>query len=71
MLFSRKGKLKREFDEKLVQLMRQTKDDWHNAKTVEGLSDDYDLNIEAQRKAAEAIHFFLFKEAKIRKVNIK
>lgn len=71
MLFKRKGKLKREFDDKLIQLMKETKDDWNNAKVVEGLVDDYDLNVIAQRKAAESIHFYLFKEARIRKILIR
>lgn len=64
MFFSRKGKLKKEFDEKLVNLMKETKEDWHNAKVIEELSDDFNLDIEAQRKAAESVHFFLFKEAR-------
>ncbi|WP_042479242.1 YaaL family protein [Bacillus ndiopicus] len=71
MFFSRKGKLKKEFDEKLVSLIKGTKEDWHNARVIEDLSDDFNLDVEAQRKAAESVHFFLFKEARIRRVNIK
>lgn len=71
MFFSRKGRLKREFDERLVQLIKETKDDFHHAKTLEELIDDYNLDVIAQRKAAESIHFYLFKEARIRRVIIK
>ena len=71
MFFSHKGKLKKEFDGKLVQLIKDTKDDWTNAKVIEGLVDDYDLEVLAQRKIAESIHFYLFKEARIRKILIK
>ncbi|HWK21617.1 MAG TPA: YaaL family protein [Ureibacillus sp.] len=71
MIFSRKGKLKREFDEKLVNLIKETKDDWNNAKVIEDLVDDYDLDVIAQRKITESIHFYLFKEARIRKILIK
>ena len=71
MIFSRKGKLKREFDEKLVDLIKETKDDWNNAKVIEELVDDYDLEVIAQRKIAESVHFYLFKEARIRKILIK
>ena len=71
MLFSRKGKLKKEFDEKLVLLLKETKDDLHNAKVIDELSDDYNIDIMAQRKVAESIYFYLFKEARIRKVVIK
>ena len=71
MLFSRKGKLKKEFDEKLVSLIKETKDDWSNGKAIEELSDDFNQHIIVQRKIAESIHFYLFKEARIRKVIIK
>ncbi|MGM9949291.1 MAG: YaaL family protein [Lysinibacillus sp.] len=71
MFFSRKGRLKREFDEKLVRLIKETKDDFHHARALEDLVDDYNLDVIAQRKAAESIHFYLFKEARIRRVIIK
>ena len=71
MLFSRKGKLKKEFDENLVQLIKVTKDDLNHAKVMEELSDDYNLEVIAERKIAESIHFYLFKEARIRRVIIK
>lgn len=67
-LFSRKGKLKKEFDEKLIQLMKETKDDWNNAKILEELTEDYNLDVIAQTKLAESLHFYLFKEARIRKI---
>ncbi|AHN20081.1 DUF2508 family protein [Lysinibacillus sphaericus] len=71
MFFRNKGKLKREFDEKLVNLIKQTKEDLQQAKLIEELLNDYDLEVIAQRKAAESIHFYLFKEARIRRVLIK
>ncbi|MFJ5768170.1 MULTISPECIES: YaaL family protein [unclassified Lysinibacillus] len=71
MFFRNKGKLKKEFDEKLVNLIKETKEDLQQAKVIEELLNDYDLEIIAQRKAAESIHFYLFKEARIRRVLIK
>ena len=71
MLFSRKGKLKKEFNHKLVLLLKETKDDFHNAKVIEGLSDDYNIEVTVQRKIAESIYFYLFKEARVRKVVMK
>jgi hypothetical protein len=71
VLFSRKGRLKKEFDEKLVSLIKETKEDWSNGKVIEELSDDFNQDIIVQRKIAESIHFYLFKEARIRKVIIK
>ncbi len=71
MFFSRKGQLKKEFDDKLVRLIKETKDDYHNAKVMEELIDDYNLDVIVQRKMAESVHFYLFKEARIRRVIIK
>lgn len=71
MFFSRKGQLKKEFDDKLVRLVKETKNDYHNAKVMEELMDDYNLDVIAQRKMAESVHFYLFKEARIRRVIIK
>lgn len=71
MFFSRKGQLKKEFDDKLVRLIKETKDDYRNAKVMEELMDDYNLDVIAQRKMAESVHFYLFKEARIRRVIIK
>ena len=71
MLFSRKGKLKKEFDEKLVSSIKETKEELQSAKAIEGLMADYSLDIIAERKKAESIHFYLYKEARIRRVLIK
>lgn len=71
MLFSRKGKLKKEYDHKLVLLLKEMKDDLNNAKVIEELTDDYNIDVIAQRKIAESMYFYLFKEARIRKVVIK
>ena len=71
LFFSRKGRLKKEFDDKLVRLIKETKDNYHNAKVMEELMDDYNLDVIAQRKMAESVHFYLFKEARIRRVIIK
>ncbi|WP_016992633.1 DUF2508 family protein [Lysinibacillus sp. YS11] len=54
-----------------MNLIKETKEDLQQAKIIEELMDDYDLGVIAQRKTAESIHFYLFKEARIRKVLIK
>jgi hypothetical protein len=69
-MFSRKGKLKKEYDEQLARLMNDTKKEWHQAKELESLIDDYDLNVIVQRKIAESKHFYLFKEARTRKIKL-
>ena len=71
MLFTRKGKLKKEFDEKLVSSIKETKENLQSAKVIEGLTDDYNLDVIAERKKAESIHYYLYKEARVRRVLIK
>ncbi|RLQ81600.1 YaaL family protein [Planomicrobium sp. Y74] len=71
MLFSRKGKLKKEFDEQLISHFFAAKQELQVAKEMEGMSDDYDLYIIAKRKIAESKHLFLLKEARLREVKIK
>lgn len=71
MFFRSKGKLKKEFDDKLVHLIKETKEELQQAKIIEELLDDYDLEPIAQRKLSESIHYYLFKEARIRRVLIK
>ncbi|MCZ8538616.1 MULTISPECIES: YaaL family protein [Paenisporosarcina] len=70
-MFFKKAKLKKEFDSKLISLMKETKDDWQQSQIIEELMDDYELSIIAQRKIAESKHFFLYKEARIRKILLK
>ena len=71
MLFSKKGKLKKEFDERLVSSIKETKEGLQSAKVYEGLMADYSLDVIAERKKMESIHFYLYKEARIRRVLIK
>lgn len=71
MFFSRKGKLKKEYDERLVQSIKTVKDDLNNAKVMEDLMDEVNLDVSVQTKTAESLYFYLLKEARIRKVIIK
>lgn len=71
MFFSRKGKLKKEFDEQLIAQFFDAKQELYVAKEMEEMSDDYDLYIIAKRKIAESKHLFLLKEARLREVKIK
>ena len=71
MFFSKKGKLRKAYDEKLALTVKATKGDFQNAKVIESLMDDYNLDAIAQRKAAESVHFYLYKEARIRRIILK
>ncbi|MBM7707797.1 YaaL family protein [Chryseomicrobium aureum] len=70
-LFSRRGKLKQEFDTRFIRLLEETRADWHTAQMVESHLDDYNLDAIAKRKAMESIHFYLYAEAKRRQVVYK
>ncbi|WP_075620479.1 YaaL family protein [Paenisporosarcina indica] len=70
-MFFKKAKLKKEFDAKFVSLIKETKAEWQQARVIEDMLDDYDLSVIVQRKIAESKHFFLYKEARIRKILLK
>ncbi|MDW0118855.1 YaaL family protein [Sporosarcina thermotolerans] len=70
-MFGRKRKLKREFDNRLLNLLLETKDDWEQAKEIEKYLIDCDLEVMIQRKIAESKYFHLFKEAKERQLRME
>lgn len=71
MLFSKKGKLKKEFDEQLINQFLDSTQELRKAQVLEDLSDDYEVFVMVDRKIAESKRLFLLKEARIRKVRIQ
>lgn len=71
MFFKNKQRLRKEHDEKLVYLIKQSKQELDNLQQIEDLVDDFSLDTIAQKKIAESKYFYLFKEARIRKVQLK
>ncbi|MBM7581016.1 YaaL family protein [Jeotgalibacillus terrae] len=71
MLFRKKGKLKKEYDERLIHLMQQTREEWQQQKSLSDLSFEKSPQMIAEEKMAEARYFYLFKEARHRKIVIK
>ncbi|HZG73201.1 MAG TPA: YaaL family protein [Chondromyces sp.] len=71
MLFRKKDKLKREYDEKLVELLAKSKGDWFRHRELLRLSFDGTEELSCQAKIAEAKYFFLFREVKKRKISMK
>ncbi len=71
MLFRRKGWLRKEFDEKLLDRLTEFKDSWVSQKQL--IERSFEPSTEAinQAKIAEAKYFFLFKEVKRRKISIQ
>ncbi|CAM4034416.1 YaaL family protein [Mesobacillus zeae] len=70
MLFSRKKRLRKEFDEKLLVQLDELKADWSNQRNLVEKSFDPSDEFIAEAKLAEAKYFYLFKEAKERKVRL-
>ncbi|PZX01245.1 uncharacterized protein DUF2508 [Psychrobacillus insolitus] len=70
-MFFQKDKLKKEYDQQVIALIKATKQDWQQAQLIEDYLNDYDLEAVAKRKIAESIHFYLYKEARVRNVKLK
>lgn len=68
MLFRRKGRLRKEYDEKLITEIQSLKREWLNKKQLLDKCVDPSDDIILETKMAEVKYFSLFKEAKYRKV---
>lgn len=71
MLFRKKDRLKKEYDQKLIDQLSRLKNSWDNQRYLAENSVDPAEEIICQAKLAEAKYFFLFKEAKARNITIK
>jgi len=71
MLFRRKGWLRKEFDEKLLNKVNDLKNSWVSQKQLIERSFEPSSEALSQEKIAEAKYFFLFKEVKKRKISIQ
>ncbi|MFX3622524.1 MAG: YaaL family protein [Ectobacillus sp.] len=70
MFFRRKGYLRREYDEKLIQLLEDIKQDWMRQKRIVEQSVEPSEDVICQLKIAEAKYFYMLKEAKQRQVKM-
>jgi len=68
MFFRKKPNLKQRYDEKLLELMEQQRNQWENVKKLDEITAEADGFTKAQRKLAEIKYFYLFKEARIRQI---
>ncbi|WP_449622840.1 YaaL family protein [Robertmurraya sp. Marseille-Q9965] len=71
MFFRRKGWLRKEFDEKLLTQLSDIRTDWANQKALVDKSFDPSEEILSYAKLTEAKYFYLLKQAKNRKINIR
>lgn len=65
-----KKKLRKEYDYRLIELMESTKHDWLRKQHLESLSYDSE-ELSNMTMIAKAKYFFLFHEAKKRKVSLR
>jgi hypothetical protein len=71
MFFQRKGKLRKEFNEKLLTTLEVNKNEWMKQKEIINKCVEPSEEVLSSLKIAEAKYFFLIREAKIRKVSLK
>ncbi|MBX4383127.1 YaaL family protein [Mycobacterium tuberculosis] len=71
MFFRKKGWLRKEYDEKLLDQLKELKDEWKNQKSLIEKSFDPSSEAISEAKLAEAKYFYLFKEAKKRNVSVR
>jgi hypothetical protein len=71
MFFRRNGKLRKEFDARLITKLNEYKEDWHRQKFLLEKSFDPSEEVICQTKVAEIKYIFLLREAKQRNVTIR
>lgn len=71
LLWRRKGKLKRQFDEKLMAELQKARAEWFEQKQLIEKSVDPSPEVLSALQLAEAKYFFLLREAKHRRVTLK
>ncbi|MFB6469584.1 YaaL family protein [Cytobacillus sp. Hz8] len=71
MLLKRKGWLRKEYDEKLLNQLVELKKEWNNQNSLVEKSFDPSEEVIWDAKLVEAKYFFLFKEAKKRNISIR
>ncbi|MBM7606754.1 hypothetical protein JOC75_004834 [Metabacillus crassostreae] len=70
MLFRRKGWLRSQYDQQLIQNLLMMKKEWNRQKQLVDKSVEPSPQVLYELKVAEAKYFFLLKEAKVRKIKI-
>ncbi|WP_242292908.1 YaaL family protein [Bacillus cereus group sp. BfR-BA-01441] len=71
MFFQKKGKLRKEYDDKLIVLLEKVKNEWLRQKRMVEQSVEPSRDVICSLKIAEAKYFFLLKEAKRRPVKME
>ncbi|WP_338779237.1 YaaL family protein [Metabacillus sp. FJAT-52054] len=70
MLFKRKGRLRQDFNQQLINLLMKNKSEWNRQKQLVEKSVEPSEEVLFDLKVAESKYFFLLREAKQRKIRI-
>ena len=71
MFFQRKGRLRKDFDDKLLDQLHHLRNEWMNQKALVEKSLDPSEEILCDSRLAEVKYFFLLREAKSRNISIR
>lgn len=71
MFWRRKGRLKKQFDERLVEQLEAMRNEWIKQKELIEKSIEPSEDVLMDAKMTEAKYFFLIREAKRRRVTLK
>ncbi|MFZ3591686.1 YaaL family protein [Bacillus sp. DJP31] len=70
MFFQRKGKLRKEFNDQLLEGLERTKNEWKKQKDLVNRCVEPSNELLFHLKVSEAKYFYLIREAKSRKVSL-
>ncbi|MTH55734.1 DUF2508 family protein [Bacillus mangrovi] len=70
MLFKRKGRLRQDFNQQLIDLLMKSKYEWNRQKQLVEKSVEPSEEVLFELKIAESKYFFLLREAKQRKIRL-
>nr|WP_232365384.1 YaaL family protein [Lentilactobacillus fungorum] len=70
MFFSRwkRRDIKADYDERLLELINNLKEEWDHAAQTQNAVADSDIEMEQETALARQKYFFIYKEARIRKI---
>jgi hypothetical protein len=68
MLFKKKQHLRKDFDEKLLRDLSELKKEWLRQKEMHKITFSPTIEAECELNLSEMKYFYLFKEAKYRKI---
>ncbi|WP_066175298.1 YaaL family protein [Bacillus marinisedimentorum] len=70
MIFRRKGKLRKEYDQQLLELASSLKEEWMKQKTLVERSVDPSEQVLHSLRIAESKYFYILKEVKVRRISM-